>query len=98
MNSIKKYLVSFILMMFCTLFVFSQTSTNSAVLYGTFTQSNSQSATVPIPVEIVRQDNKILELRLNISNVTQLATNQVTVTVNSNFFYFFLRHHSSATL
>lgn len=73
----KKYtnlLWGFALFVFLTTQVLSQTITNTATLNGSFSEPNGQSVTVSIPVDIVRSNGKILELHLNISNVTQTAT------------------------
>lgn len=74
MKSYTNLLWRFVLFTFVTTQTFSQTITNTATLYGKFSEPTGQSVSVSIPVDIVRSNGKILELHLNISNVTQTAT------------------------
>lgn len=69
----KFYIKYIVALLFLIININAQVVTNTAVLHSTVTQSNNSTIPVSIPVEIVRTNGRIAELRLNISNVAANA-------------------------
>ena len=69
-----KYILFVLLSVFLSINTYSQIVTNSATLYGVVKEQNGNTVTVPIPLEVVRTNGMVMELRLNITNVSQTAT------------------------
>ena len=69
----KFYIKYIVALLFLIININAQVVTNTAVLHSTVTQSDNSTIPVSIPVEIVRTNGRIAELRLNISNVAANA-------------------------
>jgi hypothetical protein len=74
MNNSKIFTILLISFLLSILKLNAQTVTNTAILYSSVTQAdNTIAPSVPIPITIVRTNGRIVELSLNISNVSQNA-------------------------
>ena len=68
--NILKYTIALLLLI---VNINAQVVTNTAVLFSTVTQADNSTVPIPIPVEIVRTNGRITELRLNIGNDASTA-------------------------
>ena len=70
---ISNLLKLIVALLFLIVNINAQVVTNTAVLYSSITQADNTIVSVPIPIEVVRTDGKVAELRLNIGNVSASA-------------------------
>jgi hypothetical protein len=68
--NIPKYIIALLLLI---VNINAQVVTNTAVLSSIVTQSDNTTVPIQIPVDVVRTNGRIAELRLNISNVASNA-------------------------